>query len=222
MKSQSDTNLGLIIKNLAVALYVPGKDSDNSTYLGKGILLNDEGQVLTAGHIVHDRPINLGKIHYMGDQRVEVYDVVDMVEFLEANDLAIIQTRFSKKNMRSQLRIPREFSYDVGVPLQLIDIEETSGYSQLVTQDGRIIPNDDYDLPTPSKEEAFKTSHKVREGNSGDPLLNLENELVGVAIGAKGLNVNGVSTTYGYAQCAKLTPLLEKLTIYLSMKILPL
>ena len=130
MDNQSNIDLGKRIKNSIVALYVPGEKSDNATYLGKGIILNKEGYVLTAGHLVNNRPINRGKIHYLGDQNIEKYDIVEMVEFLENNDLAIIKTRFSDSDIYVPPKIKKEFSYNIGTQLQLIDIEKTPRFTQ--------------------------------------------------------------------------------------------
>jgi len=203
----------LDIKDLILFLSVPPSDAERNPiyqwegYAGTGILLNNEGYVLTTSHSVHDRPvekatISLSAMPFWG---VSPFNGIRVVEDLEDYELAIIQTSFKSSMMRIKPKIPQTFNYSHGTSLKLI----TSRYMrESIADDGTITSNDKYNLLKPRHEDTFRTSHLVTWGDSGSPVFTHDyGELVGIAFGKTkgGVTVGeDFPPQFGYAVCTKL------------------
>ena len=165
------------IKARTVKVTSSGRDGSPSVHVGHGILLNREGHVLTAGHVLRYSPSHIGieGIYRLGNQTIERYKVVGISEYLEHQDLAVIQADFNDSNMTSQLIIPKQDSFSLGTPLQLITIIEPGDKPLLLVQNGKIIPCPYLGFYTLAKKQEFLTSHKSKGGDSGAPIFNLGN-----------------------------------------------
>jgi len=203
----------LDVKDLILFIALPPSNAQKNPiyawggYSATGILLNNEGYVLTNSHVIHDRPVEKATIYLSGMPfwGVFPFNGIRVVEDLEDYELAIIQTSFKSSRMRIKPKIPKTFNYSHGTSLKLI----TSRYMrESIADDGTIIPNDNYDCSKPRHEDTFKTSHLVTFGDSGSPVFtNDYGELVGIAFGKTKDRVivgEDVLTQFGHAVCTKL------------------
>ncbi len=139
----------------------------DSTSLGSGFIVSDDGYVLTNNHVIEGADEIIVRLH---DRRQLVAELVgadqrsDMALLkLDADDLPTVRIGSS-----DELEVG-EWVLAIGSPFGF-DFSVTAG---IVSAKGRALPNENY-VPF------IQTDVAINPGNSGGPLFNLDGEVVGI------------------------------------------
>jgi len=145
----------------------------NVTSLGSGFVFDKEGRIITNHHVVDDSK-NVDVTFIDGNRYVA--SVLGSDPF---NDVAVIKI---KQNISGLRPLPLGNSSAVEVGDQVIAIGNPYGLAGsmslgIVSQKGRLISNEGSQFSIPS---VIQTDALINPGNSGGPLLNTNEEVIGM------------------------------------------
>jgi len=145
----------------------------NVTSLGSGFVFDKEGRIITNHHVVDDSK-NVDVTFIDGNRYVA--SVLGSDPF---NDVAVIKI---KQNISGLRPLPLGNSSAVEVGDQVIAIGNPYGLAGsmslgIVSQKGRLISNEGSQFSIPS---VIQTDALINPGNSGGPLLNTDEEVIGM------------------------------------------
>ena len=155
-----------------------GKQTPQAVGKGSGIVLREDGYVLTNYHVIKDSDalevrLHDGKVYDSAKDR----DDVVIVGQDEETDLAILRIGKGKLNGLPTLPFADsgkvkigQFAIAIGAPFNF-DYSVAIGH---VSQKGR------YDVNINTYENYIQTDASINPGNSGGPLLNLRGEVIGI------------------------------------------
>lgn len=192
------------LDNLLLNLEIPHGENQGS-FVSNGILLTQNGYVLTAYHVVDKPELNQAKAF---DNKRNVYAFEHLVKTFDDLDLAIVKFQMNGFVLPTQIEIAKQFSYLDNEEVHLVGL-----YRGLVHRQSGVIIDSELMGRGP---DIFITSINVRHGFSGSPIISNEGGLVGIAIEKKRetLSYNRESK-WGNAICVKLGPLLNYLDNYI-------
>jgi len=156
-----------------------GPQFRDSTSLGSGFIISEDGYVLTNGHVVADADEIVVRLHDRRQYQAEVVGIDDR------SDIALLKVEAEQPLPVVTLGDPSELEVGewvlaIGSPFGF-DHSVTAG---IVSAKGRSLPSDNY-VPF------IQTDVAINPGNSGGPLFNLDGEVVGI-------NAQIVSRTGGF------------------------
>ncbi len=140
--------------------------------LGSGVLINADGSILTAAHVIQLASAIL--VEFPDGQSIEA----DVVKISNESDIALIKTRKAPKNpvvaklADSDKANIGDKIYIIGSPMGLYH-SLSVGYIS-----GRHI--EQLDFSRAGKIEFFQTDAAINTGNSGGPMFNLDGDVIGV------------------------------------------
>lgn len=184
-------------------------------YRAKGVILNRDGDLLTAAHVEEiadkNRPgFKLGtglSIPYNSKSNLCNWGIIGTHELLWEHDIAILQTTWRQQFPPINLQIPFDFKYTIGEQITLINMVQLMYQSN----HGSIKPLKDYNMETPKAEHLFATDIKACLGSCGSIVFD-GNNLIGMTIL---LFKETVESQTQYAVCTKLTKVAGLLNKYL-------
>lgn len=138
-----------------------------STSLGSGVIVSNDGFVLTNNHVIEDAKSIIVRLH----DRRELYAKVIGVD--ERSDIALL--KIQGRNLPSA-KLGSSRNLKVGAWVLAIGSPfgfEHSVTAGIVSAKGRALPNDNY-VPFIQSDVA------INPGNSGGPLFNLRGEVIGI------------------------------------------
>ena len=144
----------------------------SSPSLGSGVLVDDQGHIMTAAHVVHtaDRV----RVAFVGDVRADA----KVLSSDPIQDVALLKVENIPDNVKpvnlgdsDKTRVGEQV-FIVGAPYGL-DYSLSVGYISSRHKDGvKSNPN--------IKTEIFQTDAAINTGNSGGPMFNMRGEVVGI------------------------------------------
>ncbi len=141
--------------------------SQEAQSLGSGLIISDDGYILTNHHVVKDAQEVVVRLV---DRRELVAEIIGSDE---PTDIALLKVEDkglpSVKMGRSDALRVGEWVFAIGSPYGF-DHSVTAG---IVSAKGRSLPNDNY-VPF------IQTDVAINPGNSGGPLFNLKGEVIGI------------------------------------------
>lgn len=196
------------LENLLVNLVLPTNGDSYLSSSGNGILLTEDGYILTAQHVVHDGALERGVVI---DTNAQTYQIEELVRESEEYDLAIIKVNRVGDSVPTEIRVDDTFQYTNGDEVRCISLFDEEIYRQIgVIMDN---PNSQYET-----DNNFCTSINLTHGFSGSPFVSLDGKLVGIATGAM-FELYPVSSktnrAYGLGVGTKLDPVMDFLTSYI-------
>jgi S1-C subfamily serine protease len=151
--------------------------SPNATTLGSGFVYDNQGHIVTNGHVVGDAKIV--DVTYVDGNRYTAKVIASDIY----NDIAVLKI---SQNITQQQQLPfpkplvigNSSSLEVGD--QVIAIGNPFGLSDTMTTGivsgvGRSLPGAGFSIPN-----AIQTDAPINPGNSGGPLLNVQGQVVGM------------------------------------------
>ncbi len=162
-----------------------GDEDQRPTMQGSGVVMRDDGYVLTNNHVVE----NAAKI------RVRLKDGREFDAELRGtdpkSDLAVIKMKGDLKNLTAvrfadsdKVKVG-EFAIAIGAPFEL-DYSVTYGHVSAKGR-GNIIPA--FSTETRGLDQDFiQTDASINPGNSGGPLVNIDGEVIGINSMIRGMN----------------------------------
>ena len=160
-------------------------EDDRATMQGSGVVMREDGYVLTNNHVVEDA----AKI------RVRLKDGREFDGELRGtdpkSDLAVIKLKGDVKNLTAahfadsdKVKVG-EFAIAIGAPFEL-DYSVTYGHVSAKGR-GNIIPA--FSTETRGLDQDYiQTDASINPGNSGGPLVNIEGEVIGINSMIRGMN----------------------------------
>ena len=169
--------------------------SPNSTALGSGFVYDNQGHLITNGHVVGDAKIV--DVTFVDGSRYTA-KVVGTDIYSDIAVLQISQNTTQQQQLLSTLKpivIGNSSSLEVGD--QVIAIGNPFGLSDTMTTGivsgvGRLLPGAGFSIPN-----AIQTDAPINPGNSGGPLLNMQGQVVGM--NAAILSGTGTFSGIGFA-----------------------
>ena len=168
--------------------------SPNATTLGSGFVYDNQGHIITNGHVVGDAKIV--DVTYVDGNRYTAKVIANDIY----SDIAVLE--ISQNNtQQQQLPFPKPLvignSSSLEVGDQVIVIGNPFGLSDTMTTGivsgvGRSLPGAGFSIPN-----AIQTDAPINPGNSGGPLLNMQGEVVGM--NTAGLSDTGTFSGIGFA-----------------------
>ncbi len=181
MPSVVSIQVGVVVENLF------GQE-ETQQGVGSGIILNEEGYILTNSHVVGDAEKLIVTLD--DGSRVDA----KLIGANQDTDVGVI--KIDSNNLK-----PAKFGSieDQKVGDIVIAVGSPFGIQQTVTLGiisgkGRIIPTASDQLPII---DAIQTDAAINPGNSGGPLINIKGEVVG--INTIGISPSGASSGVGFA-----------------------
>ena len=151
--------------------------SPNATTLGSGFVYDNQGHIITNGHVVGDAKIV--DVTYVDGNRYTAKVIANDIY----SDIALLE--ISQNNtQQQQLPFPKPLvignSSSLEVGDQVIAIGNPFGLSDTMTTGiisgvGRSLPGAGFSIPN-----AIQTDAPINPGNSGGPLLNVQGQVVGM------------------------------------------
>ncbi len=151
--------------------------SPNATTLGSGFVYDNQGHIITNGHVVGDAKIV--DVTYVDGNRYTAKVIANDIY----SDIAVLKI---SQNITQQQQLPfpkplvigNSSSLEVGD--QVIAIGNPFGLSDTMTTGivsgvGRSLPGAGFSIPN-----AIQTDAPINPGNSGGPLLNVQGQVVGM------------------------------------------
>ncbi len=145
---------------------------DHKKGLGSGVLVDEEGLILTASHVVHTA--NAIIVEFLDGQKIEA----EVVTTAPSADIALIKLMRKPLNPtvakmgNSDLVKIGEQVFVIGAPLGLVH-SLSSGHISGRHQRELIVGGS-------SKMEFLQTDAAINQGNSGGPMFNLSGEVIGI------------------------------------------
>ena len=169
--------------------------SPNATALGSGFVYDNQGHIITNGHVVGDAKIV--DVTFVDGSRYTA-KVVGTDIYSDIAVLQISQNTTQQQQLLSTLKpivIGNSSSLEVGD--QVIAIGNPFGLSDTMTTGivsgvGRLLPGAGFSIPN-----AIQTDAPINPGNSGGPLLNMQGQVVGM--NAAILSGTGTFSGIGFA-----------------------
>jgi S1-C subfamily serine protease len=164
------------VSNANIQIIINGNPLESqSTRLGSGFVLDNQGHIITNYHVVGDaKTVDVTFV----DGNSYNAKVIGADPF---SDIAVIQLTddFSAENV-VPLVIANSSSLEVGQ--QIVAIGNPFGLSDtmttgIVSQMGRLLPDPGTNFSTPN---TIQTDAAINPGNSGGPLLNMQGQVVGI------------------------------------------
>ncbi len=155
----------------------PRRRAPLDTGQGSGVVIREDGYILTNGHVVEDAErirVRFKDGRTLGAE-VRGVDPQSDLAVLKVDATGLPVARFADSD---RVRVG-EFAIAIGAPFEL-DYSVTFGH---VSAKGR-----SYILPDPSMDQDFiQTDANINPGNSGGPLVNIEGEIIGINTLIRGL-----------------------------------
>lgn len=149
---------------------------------GTGVILSDDGYVLTNEHVVDDNPNLRAALNY--DYDLNDYDefihTVEIIKINKQNDLALLKINNPKTLLRP-IKISRQSPlvgdqvYAIGHP-DFSVWSYTTGYISQIRDDFEWSYSDNFERLA----DVYETQTPIAEGSSGGPLLNKYGNLIGI------------------------------------------
>ncbi len=176
------------IENLLVEIYLPNG-------IGNGILLTEDGYVLTAYHVVDKDNL---KGAYARDVHGNKFPVVEIVKKSKTHDLAILRVKRKGECLPTQVSA-NDISYEIGTEIEWLHLLDGKIYRQI----GVIIQD-----PEGNYRNSFCTSTNIRHGYSGSACLK-DGSLIGILTEGRWELPHRKEGNYsiGYGVASKLTPI---------------
>jgi serine protease Do len=192
-KLYNEVNKGVVELHIkALAEPKPGQVIHKTTMsgsLGSGVVISDEGRILTAAHVV-DRATEIEIIFADGSKSSGHVVWVDSLI-----DLAMIQASKMPKDLKA---LPLAKSGDYNIGDQLIIIGAPFGVSHSLSVGYLSGVRDREQIPGTSIIPRFlQTDAAINVGNSGGPMFNLDGEVIGIV--SHILSKTGGSNGLGFA-----------------------
>ena len=152
--------------------------SPNTTALGSGFVYDNQGHIITNGHVVGDSKIV--DVTFVDGNRYTA-QVIGTDIYGDIAVLQILQNTTQQRQLLSSLKplvIGNSSNLEVGD--QVIAIGNPFGLSDTMTTGivsgvGRLLPGSGFSIPN-----AIQTDAPINPGNSGGPLLNMQGEVIGM------------------------------------------
>ena len=152
--------------------------SPNTTALGSGFVYDNQGHIITNGHVVGDAKIV--DVTFVDGNRYTA-KVIGTDIYGDMAVLQILQNTTQQRQLLSSLKplvIGNSSNLEVGD--QVIAIGNPFGLSDTMTTGivsgvGRLLPGSGFSIPN-----AIQTDAPINPGNSGGPLLNMQGEVIGM------------------------------------------
>ncbi|MGB6531239.1 MAG: trypsin-like peptidase domain-containing protein [Candidatus Nitrosopolaris sp.] len=150
----------------------------NTTALGSGFVYDNQGHIITNGHVVGDAKIV--DVTLVDGNRYTA-KVIGTDIYGDIAVLQILQNTTQQRQLLSSLKplvIGNSSNLEVGD--QVIAIGNPFGLSDAMTTGivsgvGRLLPGSGFSIPN-----AIQTDAPINPGNSGGPLLNMQGEVIGM------------------------------------------
>ena len=149
---------------------------------GTGVILSDDGYVLTNEHVVDNNPNLRAALNY--DYDLNDYDefihTVEIIKINKQNDLALLKINNPKTLLRP-IKISRQSPlvgdqvYAIGHP-DFSVWSYTTGYISQIRDDFEWSYSDNFERLA----DVYETQTPIAEGSSGGPLLNKYGNLIGI------------------------------------------
>lgn len=184
---------------------MPSLPDDSQASLGSGMVIDDQGHILTNYHVVKDAVV----IRVIGDATVDspARPVAKLIGYDEESDLAVLQVPPSPAFVPVQfgdsdtLRVG-EWVLAMGAPFdqaQTVTVGVISAKARHLSKDGQL-----------SLQDYLQTDASINPGNSGGPLVDMQGNVIGVNTAI--LSPSRYSVGIGFAvPSATITRLLPKL-----------
>lgn len=154
---------------------MPSLPDDSEASLGSGMVIDDQGHILTNYHVVKDAVV----IRVSGDtsEDMPARPMAKLIGYDEESDLAVLQVPVSSKFQAVRfgdsdtLRIG-EWVLAVGAPFdqaQTVTAGVISAKSRHLAKDGQL-----------SFQDYLQTDASINPGNSGGPLVDLQGKVIGI------------------------------------------
>jgi serine protease Do len=155
-----------------------GRQSYESQSAGTGIILSEDGLIVTNRHVIPANTTSVAVILSDGTQ----YDDVEIVGRDEFNDIAYLQIKDAKDLKPAKLADSDKARVGdavvaIGNALGKFDTTVTSG---IISGLGRPIQAGSTEADTEVLENLMQTDAAINPGNSGGPLVNINGEVVGI------------------------------------------
>ena len=162
---------------------------ESMTEEGSGIIIRENGFILTNGHVVDDADkievrLKDGRTFKATVRGVDAPSDVAVIK-IDATGLPAAKLADSSKTRVG------EFAIAIGAPFAL-DYSVTFGH--VSAKDRSNIPTGDFEAPSMSDQSFIQTDANINPGNSGGPLVNIEGEVIGV-----NTLIRGLRTGIGFA-----------------------
>ena len=152
--------------------------SPNTTALGSGFVYDNQGHIITNGHVVGDSKIV--DVTFVDGNRYTA-QVIGTDIYGDIAVLQILQNTTQQRQLLSSLKplvIGNSSNLEVGD--QVIAIGNPFGLSDTMTTGivsgvGRLLPGSGFSIPN-----AIQTDAPINPGNSGGPLLNMQGKVIGM------------------------------------------
>jgi S1-C subfamily serine protease len=152
--------------------------SPNTTALGSGFVYDNQGHIITNGHVVGDSKIV--DVTFVDGNRYTA-QVIGTDIYGDIAVLQILQNTTQQRQLLSSLKpftIGNSSNLEVGD--QVIAIGNPFGLSDTMTTGivsgvGRLLPGSGFSIPN-----AIQTDAPINPGNSGGPLLNMQGAVIGM------------------------------------------
>jgi 2-alkenal reductase len=159
----------------------------NSTSMGSGVIISEEGYILTNNHVVDgatELSVELADGTIYPAKLISTDEFTDLAVLKAEGTMPAVAKLGESNNLKSG-----ETVVAIGSPLGNFKNTVTVG---VVSATGRFLQNDQgYQM-----ENLIQTDAAINQGNSGGPLVNLAGEVVGINV----MIVRGSSTTSTYAE----------------------
>jgi serine protease Do len=151
--------------------FLPDRDREmRSTSLGSGIVISDDGFILTNNHVV-EKGENI-KVQLQDGEEYEA----EIIGTDPKTDVALIKIK--AKNLRA-IKFGDSDKVRVGEWVLAVGSPFSGNLSQTVTQ-GIVSAKGRSEVNLVQYEDFIQTDAAINPGNSGGPLVNLDGELIGV------------------------------------------
>lgn len=146
--------------------------ASNSRGLGSGVLISDDGKVLTAAHVI--QASDFIEVEFLDGTKVSA----DVISSFVAADIALLQLNTLPENLTP---VSLGDSDDVSEGAQVFVIGAPYGLSHTLTV-GHISARHAPDTLMNNMQfgEFLQTDAAINKGNSGGPMFNMDGEIIGI------------------------------------------
>jgi S1-C subfamily serine protease len=165
----------------------------NATALGPGFVYDKQGHIITNNHVVGGSKIV--DVTFIDGNRY----TAKVVGTDAYNDIAVVQITDNITQSLKPLIIVSSSKLELGDPI--IAVGNPFGLSDtmtlgIISQTGRLIPSSGLGFSIPA---AIQTDAAIDPGNSGDPLLNIQKQVIGMNTAGISASKEGDFTGIGFA-----------------------
>jgi serine protease Do len=156
---------------------------EKSTGQGSGVIIREDGFILTNRHVVEDAEkievrLKDGRSFQAEVRGVDAPSDVAVIK-INAKGLTVAKLADSSKTRVG------EFAIAIGAPFML-DYSVTFGHVSAKDRSNIVIP--DPENPTMTDQSFIQTDANINPGNSGGPLVNIDGEVIGINTLIRGLH----------------------------------